>query len=719
MATETIGKKVESEKKMVVDSALQCLLTISQMLGIETNEKQIRRSYIINKAGMDLPTLVRTARQMGLKASLIDYDNKKNEALFPMPAIGVLENGSYIILLHRDKEKTVIFDPYKDCSINITTKNFLQQWTGKVILIAKQDSFVAKVKKEFGIASFLPILSKYKKSFGMILVFSLILQAFGLVTPLFTQVIINKVLVQHSLGTLNILALGMIAICLFQAWISGLRRFMLNHHISKIDVTLSARLFQHVMALPIQFFEKYKVGEIVSRIRELDNIRGFIVGAAFSTILDSLFSIIYLGIMLMYSWSLTLVTLAALGCYIILNLILTPIFKRKIKEKIKLDTTKQTFMIEAVTGIQTVKSLAIEKRFIQQWDEMLARYVKSVFATANINNVGNNAAMIIQQMCMIGILWVGVNQVMENSFTVGELIAFQMYSNYVVSPVLRLVALWQNFQQTKVAAKRLEDIMQEQAEPVFNPDRTTLPDVSGEITLDRVTFRYRQDTKEILNQISLKIEAGSSIGIVGRSGSGKSTLTKIMQRLYIPEAGTVLIDGVDMAQVEPAWLRRQIGVVLQDTYLFNGSVSDNIALAKLEASQEEIQMAAKIAGVDEFVKEMPKGYNTIVGERGATLSGGQKQRIAIARALITDPKILIFDEATSALDTESERLIKNNLSKMAAGRTMIMIAHRLSTVQDCNTIIFMEQGKIIEQGTHQELMQNKGPYYALYMQQER
>lgn len=715
MATEAI----ESEKIVFVDSALRCLLTISQMLGIETNEKQIRRSYSIGKAGMDLPTLVRTARQMGLKASLIEYHRKKNEALFPLPAIGILENGSYIVLLHRGREKTVVFDPYKECSINIATESFLQQWTGKIILIAKQDSFIEKEEKKSGIAWFLPILNKYKKAFAMILIFSLILQIFGLVTPLFTQVIINKVLVQHSLGTLNILALGMIIICLFKAWISGLRRFMLNHHISKIDVVLSANLFQHVVGLPIQFFEKYKVGEIVSRIRELDNIRGFIVGAAFSTILDSLFSIIYLGIMLTYSWYLTLVTLVSLGCYIILNLVLTPMFKRKIKEKIKLDTAKQTFMIEAVTGIQTVKSLAIENHFIQKWDEMLARYVKAVFATANINNVGNNAAMIIQQICMIGILWVGVNQVMEGSFTVGELIAFQMYSNYVVAPVLRLVTLWQNFQQTKVAVKRLEDIMQEQAEPVFNPDRTTLPAINGEIVLDRVTFRYRQDVKEVLHQISLKIEAGTKIGIVGRSGSGKSTLTKIMQRLYIPEAGTVLIDGVDMAQVEPAWLRRQIGVVLQDTYLFNGSIRDNIALAKLEASQEEIERAAKIAGVDEFVKEMPRGYSTIVGERGATLSGGQKQRIAIARALITDPKILIFDEATSALDNESERLIKNNLAKMAEERTLIMIAHRLSTVQDCNTIIFMEQGKIIEQGTHQELMEKKGPYYDLYMQQER
>jgi subfamily B ATP-binding cassette protein HlyB/CyaB len=712
-------EKEEIQETVFVDSALQCLLRISQIIGVAADEKQIRRAHIIGKAGMDLATLVRTAKEMGLKAHYVDYSNKKAKASFPLPAIGILENGCYIVILSRNSENTIVFDPYRDHQVSISEEVFIEQWSGKTILIAKRPSLVEEEETKFGLAWFIPVIMQYKKAFGKILLFSLILQIFGLVTPLFTQVIINKVLVHHSLSTLNILIVGVIAICIFEAWITGLRSCMLNHHISKVDVTLSAKIFHHVMALPIKFFEKYKVGEIVSRIRELDNIRGFIVGSAFTVILDSAFSLMYLGIMVMYSGYLTIVTLVALGLYIILNLILTPLFRRKLKEKSKLDTANQTFMIEAITGIQTVKSLAVEKYFIQKWDEMLSRYIKSVFVTANINNIGNNVAALIQQLSMIGILWVGVNQVMENQLSVGELIAFQMYSNSVVSPVLRLVDIWQRFQQTRVSVNRLGDIMSEKSEPVFDPDRTTLSTIRGEIILDRVTFRYREDTNEILNQINLKIEANTSIGIVGRSGSGKSTLTKIIQRLYVPETGRILIDGVDMAQVEPAWLRRQIGVVLQETYLFNGSIRDNIALAKLDASMDEIIKVAEIAGVDEFANEMPNGYNTIVGERGATLSGGQKQRIAIARALLIDPRILIFDEATSALDNESENIIKENLGKMAVGRTLIMIAHRLTTIRDCDTIIFMEQGKIIEKGTHAELLALKGAYYDLYMLQEK
>lgn len=709
----------EIQETVFVDSALQCLLRISQIIGVAADEKQIRRAHIIGKAGMDLATLVRTAKEMGLKAHYVNYSNKKAKASFPLPAIGILENGCYIVILSRNSENTIVFDPYRDHQVSISEETFIEQWSGKTILIAKRPSLVEEEETKFGLAWFIPVIMQYKKAFGKILLFSLILQMFGLVTPLFTQVIINKVLVHHSLSTLNILVVGVLAICIFEAWITGLRSCMLNHHISKVDVTLSAKIFHHVMALPIKFFEKYKVGEIVSRIRELDNIRGFIVGSAFTVILDSAFSLMYLGIMVMYSGYLTIVTLVALGLYILLNLVLTPLFRRKLKEKSKLDTANQTFMIEAITGIQTVKSLAVEKYFIQKWDEMLSRYIKSVFVTANINNIGNNVATLIQQLSMIGILWVGVNQVMENQLSVGELIAFQMYSNSVVSPVLRLVDIWQRFQQTRVSVNRLGDIMSEKSEPVFDPDRTTLSTIRGEIILDRVTFRYREDTNEILNQINLKIEANTSIGIVGRSGSGKSTLTKIIQRLYVPETGRILIDGVDMAQVEPAWLRRQIGVVLQETYLFNGSIRDNIALAKLDASMDEIINVAQIAGVDEFANEMPNGYNTIVGERGATLSGGQKQRIAIARALLIDPRILIFDEATSALDNESESIIKENLGKMAVGRTLIMIAHRLTTIRDCDTIIFMEQGKIIEKGTHTELLALKGAYYDLYMLQEK
>lgn len=719
MAGKIIQEKEEQKTGTFIDSALHCLIFVSEFIGVSADERQIRRANIIGNSGMDMATLIRAAQQLGLKARFVDYNRKKEKAIFPLPAIIVLKNDCYVIMLKRDSEKTILYDPYQKKPVAISNETLLEQWSGKTVLIAKRSKLIDKEEKRFGLSWFTPVIMRYKSAFGKVLLFSLIIQALGLLSPLFTQVIINKVLVHHSVSTLNILVAGMIGICIYEAWFNGLRSYMFNHHISKVDVMLSARLFKHVLALPINFFEKYRIGDIVSRLRELDKIRGFIVGSAFTTILDSVFALVYLVIMLFYSGSLTLITIVTLGCYVLLNLVLTPLFRRRLSKKFRLGTENQSFMIETITGIQTVKTMAAEHHFIKTWDEMLSRYVKSVFMTANIDNIGNNAAAMIQQLSMICILWVGVNQVMDNQLTVGELIAFQMYANFVVSPVLRLITLWQNLQETKEAIDRLGDIVNEQPEPIFNPDRTTLSAIRGEVILDRVTFRYREKTREILRKINLKIEAGTRIGIVGASGSGKSTLAKIIQRLYVPEAGRVLIDGVDLAQVEPAWLRRQVGVVLQENYLFNGTIRDNIAIAKPEASMEEILKVACIAGVDQFVVELPNGYHTLVGERGTSLSGGQKQRIAIARSILTDPRILIFDEATSALDYESENIIKNNLGQIAAGRTMIMIAHRLSTIQDCDNIVVMNDGKIIEQGTHEELLAQQGEYYQLYMLQER
>jgi subfamily B ATP-binding cassette protein HlyB/CyaB len=378
----------------------------------------------------------------------------------------------------------------------------------------------------------------------------------------------------------------------------------------------------------------------------------------------------------------------------------------------------QSFLIETITGIQTVKTMAVEQQFIQKYEAILARYVKAAFATVNLANVAGNIGMFLQQAFNVTVLWVGAHAVMNAKMSVGELIAFQMLSGQVLAPILRLVNMWQYFQQTRVSIERLGDIMNDKAEPAFNANRTTLPSIDGDIVFDRVTFRYRQDSSEVLRQISLRIQPGMRVGIVGRSGSGKSTLTKLIQRLYVPDSGRVLIDGVDLAQVEPAWLRRQIGVVLQENFLFSGSIRENITTAKPNATEEEVIRVAQLSGAEEFIAKMPRGYDNFVGERGSLLSGGQRQRISIARALLLDPRILIFDEATSALDYESERIILDQLDQMVSGRTMIMIAHRLSTVRNCDNIIVMEQGRIVEQGTHDELMRQQSHYYHLYNQQE-
>ena len=388
-----------------------------------------------------------------------------------------------------------------------------------------------------------------------------------------------------------------------------------------------------------------------------------------------------------------------------------------INDRFLVGAENRSFLIETITGMQTVKSMTIERQFVRKYEEILARYVKSVFAVINLSNIAGSIGMFFQQIFTLAILWVGAYYVMEGDISVGELIAFQMMAGQLIAPIMRLVNTWQYFQQARVSMERLGDIMNEETEPAFNPSRTTLPSIRGEIVLDKVSFRYNPEGSQILQNISLVIPAGMKVGIVGRSGSGKSTLTKLIQRLYLPDGGRILIDGVDIAQVEPAWLRRQIGVVLQENFLFGGTIEENIAIACPNATKEQVVAVAKMAGADEFISQMQHQYDTFVGERGSLLSGGQKQRISIARALLADPKILIFDEATSALDYESEKIIMDNLDEMTKGRTTIMIAHRLSTVKNCQAILVMDKGRIVEVGSHEQLMENKGYYYNLYASQ--
>ena len=558
---------------------------------------------------------------------------------------------------------------------------------------------------------------RYKSQLAWVLGLSLLLQLLGLATPLFTQVIIDRVLVHRSMNTLDILILGMLGLNLFQLWMMALRSYLFTHTTSKIDVVLSSQLFRHITSLPLSYFDRWQVGDVVSRLGELEKIRTFLTGAGLVIVLDIVFALVYVGVMFVYSTYLSIIVLVALPIYLALQLIVTPIFRRLLNQVFLIGAENQSFLIEAVNGVETVKAVAVENQFVQKYEQILARLVKTTFSAANLANIANNIAGFIQQLFALLVLWVGAYLVMEHKMSVGELIAFQMMSGQVTAPILRLINMWQAFQQTRVSIERLGDIMNEDIEPVFNPNRTSLPSVQGEIVFERVSFKYRDDGAEVLRAVSFHIRPGMRVGIVGRSGSGKSTVTKLMQRLYVPNFGRVLIDGVDLAQVEPSWLRRQIGVVLQESFLFNGTLAYNIGIADPGVPRERIETVAAIAGVAQFLADLPAGLDTPVGERGARLSGGQRQRVAIARAMLTDPRVLIFDEATSALDVESELAIMESLDAIAAGRTMILIAHRLSTVRHCDLILVMDRGQVVEQGTHEELLAGKGMYHYLLEQQ--
>jgi subfamily B ATP-binding cassette protein HlyB/CyaB len=468
------------------------------------------------------------------------------------------------------------------------------------------------------------------------------------------------------------------------------------------------------MALPIAYFQTRRVGDSVARVRELENIRQFLTSSALTLVIDLLFTVVFLAVMFYYSTTLTLIVMASFPFYIGISAGAAPLFRRRLDEKFNRGSENQAFLVESVTGVETLKAMAVEPQMQLRWEEQLAAYVGASFRVLSLNNTASQAVQMINKLVVATTLYFGARLVIGGDLTVGELVAFNMLAARVSMPVLRLAQIWQDFHQARLSIARLGDILNTAPEPTFNPARAALPAIRGDVALEHVTFRYRVDGAEVLHDVSFNVPAGQVVGIVGPSGSGKSTLAKLVQRLYVPESGRVLIDGADLSMVDIAWLRRQIGVVLQENVLFNRSVRDNIALAEPAMSMERIIAAAELAGAHEFILELPEGYDTTIGERGSSLSGGQRQRIAIARALVSNPRILIFDEATSALDYESERVIQENMQRIAKGRTVFIIAHRLSTVRTTDRIMTIERGRLVEDGSHDELIRTGGRYASVY-----
>jgi ATP-binding cassette, subfamily B, bacterial HlyB/CyaB len=495
--------------------------------------------------------------------------------------------------------------------------------------------------------------------------------------------------------------------------LGALRIFVFSQTTNKIDVELGARLFDHLLALPMAYFANRRVGDSVARVRELENIRNFVTGSALTLTIDLLFTFVFFAVMFLYSAMLAGIVLGSLPFYILVSAILTPSLKRRLDEKFARGADTQAFLVESITAAETVKAMAVEPQIRRRWEEQLAGYVRASFLTQTLGNIGSQAVQFINKATMILTLYFGAKAVIAGELTVGELVAFNMLAARIAQPVLRIAQLWQDVQQTRISVARLGDILNTPREAVQR-SAASLPQMKGEIRFEHVTFRYRVEGPAVLSDISLGIPAGQMLGIVGPSGSGKSTLARLVQRLYTPESGRVLIDGIDLALVDTTWLRRQIGVVLQQNVLFNCSVRENISLIDPGMPLDHVVGAAALAGAHEFILELPHGYDTIIGERGASLSGGQAQRIAIARALIANPRILIFDEATSALDYESERIIQENLGRIAVGRTVIVIAHRLSTVRGADRIITLDRGRLVEDGTHDELLRRGGRYAQLY-----
>ena len=541
---------------------------------------------------------------------------------------------------------------------------------------------------------------------------SFFLQLVSLLTPLFFQVVIDKVLVHRGLTTLDVLVIGLVGVTLFEVSLAGIRTYVLSHTTSRVDVELGASLFRHLLGLPLAYFESRPVGQTVARVRELDTIRDFLTGSAVTLVLDLAFTVVFLAVMYWYSPTLTYVVLASIPFYVVISVGITPGLRRRVEEKFRRGAANQAFLVEAVTGVETLKSMAVEPQMRERWEEQLAAYVRASFRAVVLGMYGSQSVQLVSKLVTVLILWLGAQLVIGGELSVGQLIAFNMLAGQVSGPILRLAQLWQDFQQMRISVERLGDVLNTPVEPGLAAGRPSLPPVQGRIRFEGVTFRYRPDGPEVLREVTLDIRPGEVVGIVGRSGSGKSTLALLLQRMYVPVHGKVLVDGVDLAMTDPAWLRRQVAVVLQENTLFQCSVRDNIALAQPGMAIERVVAAASLAGAHEFILELPEGYDTVLEERGSNLSGGQRQRIAIARALVNDPRVLVLDEATSALDYESERVLRDNMSRIVKGRTVVVIAHRLSTVRHADRIVVLDRGRVAEEGSHVELVARPDGIYA-------
>jgi subfamily B ATP-binding cassette protein HlyB/CyaB len=695
-----------------LDAGLRALSGIAAYYRIGADPSQVRRELNLGDRAADDFDLIRAAQMIGLKARLATGVGERRMGKIPTPAIVRLRGGALYVYGGRGASGLCrLVDPISHAATDMPLEELTRETDGRVLMIARRVGGAGVSPKLFGLRWFLPTLWRYRKPLGHVLAASLFVQIFALTTPLIFQVIVDKVLTHRGYETLFVMIACLVVVSLFDAVLQYLRAYALAHTTNRIDVELGQRLFAHLLRLPMSYFETRSAGQTVARVRELETIRAFLTGQGLFSVIDLLFTVVFIAVMFAYSVPLTLITLVALPIYLLIGFAVRPTLRDLINEKFNRGAASQQFLVETVVGVGTIKAAAVEPIMRAQWEEKLAAYVKTSFSATMLGTGGQLGIQYVSKLTTAAILLFGAKAVIDGELSVGGLVAFNMIASQAVQPILRLSQIWQDFQQVQISIERLGDILNAPTEPAPLM-RLAPPTPRGAIELRNVTFRYRPGAADVLKDVSLKIAPGETIGVVGPSGSGKSTLTKLVQRLYLPTEGQVFLDGADLSQVDPAWLRSHIGVVLQENLLFNRTIHENIAFADPAMPRAKVIEIARLAGADEFIDKLAEGYDTMIEERGANLSGGQRQRIAIARALATNPRILILDEATSALDYESERIIQRNMRRIVKDRTVIIVAHRLAAVRACDRIVGMADGRIVEIGSHEELIRRPGGLYA-------
>ncbi len=699
--------------KKNVDSALFCAAVMAKLNANPISIEQIKHHFGHNDGALQLIELARLFQNLGFKAKPLRKELEKiNGGLFPL--IGQLQDGDFVLLGGKNEKdgKILVQRAGEARGKWVAIRELGPELTGEFLLLRKQQSKQGEVR-ELGLGWFIQAARKYWSVLRDCLLASFFVQIFGLLSPLIFMIVIDKVLSNNSLSTLDVLVFALVVVSLFEIALNGLRTYLMSHTANRIDLMLGVQLFKHLMSLPLSYFESRQVGDTIARMKELENVRSFITGTGLMLFLDLFFLVVFLFVMLLFSPFLTLLVVCALPLLFGASFILTPLLRNKLEDRYAAGSGKQAFLVETLAGMETIKANAAEPRVQEEWEKRLSNHVKIGFSGGHLSNLISQTTGILSKVLSVLLLWFGAKEVLHGNLTVGQFIAFNMLSSRVIAPILRLSRLWKEFQQVNVSVARIGDIFNCASEPGFDPQKVSLPPIRGDVRFENVSFRYTPEGKEVLQDVSFSIKAGEVVGVVGSTGSGKTTMAKLLQRLYVPEKGRIFIDGVDLSMVDSSWLRRQIGVVIQDGVLFNISIRDNITLNAPNLEMDEVIAAAKLAGVHELVMEMPEGYDTLVGERGGKLSTGQRQRLAIARALATNPAMLVMDEATSGLDYESERQVQENMKQICKGRTVFIIAHRLSTIRHADRIITLENGCVVENDSPKVLLASNGRFAAL------
>lgn len=694
-----------------VRNAIFCMALLSRQKGTRLNMDTLKHHFGHLKS-MDETEVIRAFRDMNMKARGIALTRRTLKWL-SLPVIVCGRNGEYSVLQSIDKDEALVHRRGQPDAETVSLTALLNETSGRAIAVSPGDEESDNAER-FGLRWFFRTIFKYRSVMRETLIASFFVQLFALATPLVFMIVIDKVFLHSNLSTLDVLIFALIVVSIFDVVLNGVRTYLLSHTSNRVDVELGARLFKHLLSLPLSYFESRRTGDTVARIREMETVRNFLTGSTLTLLIDLLFVFLFLGVMYLFSPLLAGIVVGALPLFFMVSFVVTPFMRNRLEDKQQKTAENQSFLVETLGGIETVKSGAVEPQQQREWEDRLASCAKCSFASSTFSNWINQLTGLLSKVLTIVLLYVGAKLVLAGSLTVGQLIAFNMLSGRVIAPIQRLAQLWQEFTSMRISIRRLADILDTPSEPVMLKSTTVLPRLEGRIELDRVYFRYDGDQPEVLRNVSCEVSPGEVVGIVGSTGSGKTTLIKLLQRLYMPTGGRIAVDGMSLASLDGAWLRRQIGVVAQDFVLFNRSIRENITFGDPDIDDAKMVETARLVGAHPVITQLAEGYDTVLNERGRGLSAGQRQSIALARALVTDPSILILDEATSALDYESEHNFQRNFERICAGRTTFVVAHRLSTVRHADRILTLEHGEIIEDAPPSELIDGGGRFAALH-----